>query len=178
MGNGGTARYVLIACTNNATVAMSRHLFSDPARTSVASGRPGFQFAILPSAIDDFSGLLEEENAARQPTSEDRARRYIDTFLKEIYNLSQIGDTDTAGFKIFDFLDHLLLDGCYAVCDEILAVVDVEKLDTKLMRSFLSITAPAKKKLPARAALYKKIERKMVELRGEAKTRRIIGNLA
>jgi hypothetical protein len=96
----------------------------------------------------------------------------------EVYSLSQIGDTDTAGFKIFDFLDRVLIDGFYTVCDDILSMVDVEKLDTKLMRSFLSVTAPAKLKLPSRAALYKRIERKMTQLRGPDKARRIIGSLA
>ena len=89
-----------------------------------------------------------------------------------------MGDMDAAGYRIFDFLDRVLLDGFYAVCDDILTSVDVEELDTKLMRSFLSITAPAKKRLLSRAALYKKIERKMIHLKGPEKTRRIIGNLA
>ena len=72
----------------------------------------------------------------------------------------------------------MLIDGFFAICNEILSEVDVETLDTKLMRSFLSITAPAKKKLPSRVALYKKIEAKMLVLRGPEKTRRIIGSLA
>jgi hypothetical protein len=179
MRSGWPLHYVLIASTNVATIGMSKHLFADPDRMSAASGQPVLEFRdILEPTLDDFRRLREEENMARQPTKEDRARRYIDTFLKEVYSLSQIGDTDTAGFKIFDFLDRVLLDGFYAVCDDILATVEVENLHTNLMRSFLSITAPAKKKLPARAALYRKIEKRMIELRGKQKTRRIIGNLA
>jgi len=164
----------LVAYTNVATIGMSKRLFGD---LSVASGQSVLDFHVLPT-VDDFFRLREEENIARQPTKEDRARQHIDTFLKEVYSLSQTGNTDTAGFKIFDFLDRVLLDGFFAVCDDILKTVDIEKLDTKLMRSFLSITAPAKKNLPARAALYKKIEKKLTELRGEVKTRKIIGTLA
>lgn len=173
---GVQSRYVLVAYTNVATIGMSKQLFGD---SSVLSGQPVLDFheIVLPT-IDDSHRLREEENIARQPTKEDRARRHIDTFLKEVYSLSQIGDTDTAGFQIFDFLDRVLLDGFFAVCNDVLSTVNIDKLDTKLMRSFLSITAPAKGKLPARAALFKNIEAKMKSLRGEEKTRRIIGNLA
>ena len=117
-------------------------------------------------------------NVVRSLTKEDRARLHINTFLGEVYCLARLGETDAAGYKIFDFLDRVLCDGFFAVCDEILSKVEVEKLPTPLMRSFLSITAPAKKKLPSRAALYKGIEKRMLEERGPEKTRRIIGNLA
>lgn len=179
IGGGGPFHYVLIAYTNVATTGLSKHLFRKPDRESEASGQPMLDiYEVRLPIIDDFRFWREEENLARVLTKEDRARRHINTFLAEVYSLSQIGDTDTAGYKIFDFLDRVLCDGFFAVCDDVLSMVDVEKLDTKLMRSFLSITASAKKTLPARAALYKKIENRMIELRGEVKTRKIIGNLA
>jgi hypothetical protein len=171
--------YIIIAYTDVATVGMGKHLFSDPDRMSVASGQPVLDLHefVLPT-LDDFRRLRQEENIARKTTKEDRARMHIDTFLKEVYSLSKIGDTDTAGIKIFDFLDRILLDGFFGVCNDILSTVNVDLLDTKLMRSFLSITVSAKRKLPARAALYMKIEVKMIALRGEDKTRKIIGTLA
>jgi hypothetical protein len=179
MWPAASMHYILVASTDVATVGMGKHLFSAPDRMTSASGPPVLDLNefVLPT-IDDFHRLRQDENITRKPTKEDRARQHIDTFLKEVYSLSKIGDTDTAGFKIFDFLDRVLLDGFFGVCNDILSTVNVDLLDTRLMRSFLSITAPAKKKLPARAALYKKIEAKMIALRGHEKTRKIIGTLA
>ena len=98
-------------------------------------------------------------------------------FLEEIYDLSKIGDAETATLKIFDSFDCWLIDGKFEVCDNILKAVDVDRIDTKLMRSFLCSTFPAKDKLPSRESLYQKIEAKMLLLRGEEKTRRILANL-
>jgi hypothetical protein len=119
----------------------------------------------------------EDRLAKAKLICEDSARTHISIFLDEVYSLAK-DQPDVAGGKIFDFLDRLLCAGFFTVCDEILDKVEVDKLPTALMRSFLTITAPAKLKLSARAALYKRIERKMVELKGLEKTRRIIGNLA
>ncbi len=91
----------------------------------------------------------------------------IENFLKEIYTLSSVGETDDAGFKIFDELDQLPQKGQFDLCDEMLKRIDVDLLDTKLMRSFLSITFPAKSKLSETPALFKRIETKMIQIRGE-----------
>jgi hypothetical protein len=172
--------YLLVPYTNEATIGITPNMREQPGPRSVASGRPVLEvYDIQLPTIEDFvSEWQKEENVAGEPTKEERARRHISTFLSEVYRLSQLGDTDTAGFKIYDFLDRVLIDGFFAVCDSILSKVDVDKLDTKLMRSFLSITIPAKRKLPSRALLYKKIEAKMLALRGSEKTRRILANLA
>jgi hypothetical protein len=179
MATAFPVRYVLITVASVTIICTSYCLYDISGQANVASGRPVLEIRdfTLPTA-DEFFRWREEENAARLPTKEDRARGYIDTFLAEVYSLAKSGDTDAAGYKIFDFLDRVLLDGFYSVCDEVLRKVEVEKLPTSLMRSFLSITAPAKRRLPSRVALYRTIERKMIELRGPEKTRRIIGNLA
>jgi hypothetical protein len=176
----GPTYYLLVPYTKVATTALTPNLREEPGPKTVASGPPVFEVheIQLPTIEDVVPKWQKEENIAGEPTKEERASQHIPTFLSEVYRLSQLGDTDTAGFKIYDFLDRVLIDGFFAVCDNILSKVDVEKLDTKLMRSFLSITTPAKKKLPSRAVLYKKIEAKMLVLRGEEKSRRILANLA
>lgn len=175
----GPTYYLWVPYTNVATIGMTPNLREQPGPKSVVSGRTVFgDYEIqLPTIEDLMPEWQKEENVAGEPTKEERARRHIPTFLSEVYRLSQFGDTDTAGFKIYDFLDRVLIDGFFAVCDSILSKVDVDKLDTKLMRSFLSITIPAKRKLPSRALLYKRIEAKMLVLRGPEKTRRILANL-
>ncbi len=102
----------------------------------------------------------------------------IDVFLEEVYGLARINDLDGATDRVFDFIDRLLCDGDFGVCDEVLRRIDVCKLPTTLMRSFLTITASVKDKLPSRNALYRTIEVKMVERKGTEKTQRIIGKLA
>ena len=176
----GLAYVVAVPYTNVATVEMTSNLRDQPGRDTVPSVAPVLDvYEIKVPLIEGFvPEWTKELNVAREPTKEDRARRYIPGFLNEVYSLSQIGDTDTAGFKVYDFLDRVLIDGFFAVCNEILSVVDINKLDTKLMDSFLTITAPAKTKLPSRVVLYKKIESKMTALRGPEKTRRILGSLA
>jgi hypothetical protein len=102
----------------------------------------------------------------------------IEDFLAEVYRLAGLNDIEGATDRIFDHIDRLLSDNQFIVCDEILRRVDVERLPTALMRSFLTITAAAKDKLPWRKSLYQKIERKMVQLKGEEKAKKIIGRLA
>ncbi|MBL8797572.1 MAG: hypothetical protein JNM56_26970 [Planctomycetia bacterium] len=176
----GVPQYDIVLYTDVATIGARTTPYDQPEPKAVTSGKvsSGVQEIRLPSIENFVPGWRRAVNVTSEPTKEDRARAHIRTFLMEVYSLSQIGDTDSAGFKIFDFLDRVLTDGFNAVCDNILGMVDVEKLDTKLMRSFLSVTLAAKQKLPSRAALYGRIERKMMQLRGPEKTRRIIGSLA
>jgi hypothetical protein len=109
---------------------------------------------------------------------DENSRSQIDAFLEEVYRLAANKDLDGATDRIFDFMDRLLCDGAFGLCDQVLRTVDIEKLPTAQMRSFLSITAAAKQNLPSRPALYRKIEEKMIERRGVEKTRTILGNLA
>jgi hypothetical protein len=176
----GLTYYALVPYTNVVTSRVNQNLRPQPGPRTTASASPVLEVhEIRLLSVEDFVPEWRKElNIASEPTKEDRAWRHVPNFLSEVYSLSQVRDTDTAGFKIYDFLDRLLIDGFFAVCDDVLSKVDVDRLDTRLMDSFLTITYPAKSKLPSRAALYKKIETKMIALRGEMKTRKIIGPLA
>src|SRR5258707_15637905 len=88
-----------------------------------------------------------------QSTDKDSEALRINEFLEEVYHLAA-GDLQSATDTIFETIDRLLLDGAFTVCNEILRCVDVRRLPTALMRSFLTITAAAKDKLPARSAFY------------------------
>jgi hypothetical protein len=104
--------------------------------------------------------------------------RTLDALLEEVYSLAKHNDLDTATDRIFDFIDRLLSDGSFPVCDELLRRIEVDHLPPALMRSFLAITVAAKDRLPSWKELYRNIEQKMVELKGPAKTQRLIGQLA
>jgi len=107
-----------------------------------------------------------------------RSKAMMHTFLEEVYRLAATNDIEGTTDYIFDQIDKLLCNGDFAVCDGILKNLDVERIPTTIMRSFLTITATAKTNLPSRGVLYQNIEHKMTVLKGEEKTRRIIGSLA
>ncbi len=102
----------------------------------------------------------------------------IDEFLEEVYNLAAREDLQGATDKIFETVDRLLLAGAFTDCNEILRLIDLHRLPTALMRSFLTITAAAKDKLPARKAFYNQVLRETIRLKGNEKAQRILGQLA
>jgi hypothetical protein len=104
--------------------------------------------------------------------------RLIDKLLDEVYYLAGRDDLQEATDKIFDTIDRLLIGGEFAACNEILRRVDVSRLPSALMRSFLTITAAAKDKLPARKAFYDQVFSEMTRLRGAEKAQRLLGQLA
>ena len=101
----------------------------------------------------------------------------IDEFLAEVYSLADRGDLQAATDKIFETVDRLLLAGEFVVCDQILRHVDVRRLPTALRRSFLTITAGAKDKLPARKGFYEQVFSEMIHLKGNENAQRILGEL-
>jgi len=88
-------------------------------------------------------------------------------WLPDVYSLVDRREYETAGDLLFDKVDDLLSAGDLRRCDEMLQMVDVKRLDTNLMISFLAVTLAAKLELPSRAALVRRIEAKLEELAPE-----------
>lgn len=101
----------------------------------------------------------------------------LDDFLGRVYRLAELNDLEGATDKVFRFIDNLLLGGDFHTCNEILRQADVKQLPSSLLRSFLTITAAAKDKLPARADFYQEAFAEMVRLKGEEKAHRLLGPL-
>jgi hypothetical protein len=152
--------------------------FCDPWKSNGASGDPLFQFNLIPRFDPPVWRREDSPNIVIKPMMEEIQARSADNILEEVYSLSVIGDLQGATDKVFDTFDGLLLEGDCAACNEILRKVDVSRLSTALMRSFLTITAAAKEKLPARKALYKQVLSEMIRLKGKEKAERLIGQLA
>jgi len=112
-----------------------------------------------------------------QSAGKDSKAMRIDEFLEEVYHLAAV-DLQGATDKIFETIDRLLLEGAFTVCNEILRRVEVRRLPTALMRSFLTITAAAKDTLPARSAFYDQVLSELIRLKGNEKAQRILGQLA
>jgi hypothetical protein len=100
-----------------------------------------------------------------------------DEFLEGVYQLDKLGETQLASFRVFDQIESFLYEGAFPVCNSLLERIVVTRLSTSLMRSFLTITFPAKDKLPSRATLFGHIEREMTRIRGAEITRRLLSKL-
>jgi hypothetical protein len=101
----------------------------------------------------------------------------VAAFLDEVYELAQY-DLQSATDRIFDRIDRLLCDGREDICDEILSRVDVARLPSALLRSFLTITAPAKHSLPSRRPFFAKAYDEVSQQRGPEMAERLFSRLA
>jgi hypothetical protein len=118
---------------------------------------------------------------ARMPMRVAASERQIVDFLEEVYDKAGLDDIQGATDRIFDYIDRLLCGGSedsIPVCDEILRRVEVARLPTTLMRSFLTITAAAKDRLPARQAFFTIVEQEMIRQKGAEKAKRLLCNLS
>jgi hypothetical protein len=101
-----------------------------------------------------------------------------DEFLEGVYRLDALDETQLATFKVFDHVERLLHEGAFDVCNTLIERIDVTRLSSSLMRSFLTITLAAKDSLPSRTKLLGRIESEMTRIRGSEITRRLLSRLA
>ena len=101
----------------------------------------------------------------------------VEDFLPIVYLAVSNAQNDAATDIVFDNIDRMLCDGSFSQINALLKRVEVEKLNSTLMRSFMTITAAARDKLPARKPLYDKIYARMIELKGQEKADKILKNL-
>jgi len=140
--------------------------------------QPMLQIRPAPSAQMLEARWAELADAARKPTKAEATEGKIEEFLEEVYRLAELNRLQEATDEVFDQMDNLLCGGAFTVCDEILKRVDVRRLPTALLRSFLTITAAAKEKLPARKAFYNKAFAEVTRQKGPEKTHRLLAQLA
>lgn len=100
----------------------------------------------------------------------------VSAFLEDVYDIGQ-RDIQAATDKVFDTIDRLLCDGREDLCDEILASVEVARLPSALLRSFLTITAPAKDRLRSRSSFFAKAFDEVKRQRGLDLAKRLLGRL-
>lgn len=79
--------------------------------------------------------------------------------------------------QIFQTFDSLLNKGKFAECDSILASVDVSKLKSPLIRSFLTITMPAKEHLPFRVKFFNEALIEVAKQRGKETAHKLLHRL-
>lgn len=172
-GDSPSNSYVayVVVCTDTAAVAVfhggpgdvqCRSLdFDDALSTSEEELTPFLRLNIERDSFDE----------GRESTSE------ISAFLDTVYDFSRRGKEDHAIDVIFEYMNNLLVERQFEACDRILGEVDIARIPTVLMVSFLTITAAAKAKLKSRRRFYKLVERLVAKERGEKATQRLLDGL-
>lgn len=124
------------------------------------------------------TGTALTEGAHRGWATVSGESQRIAKFLAEVYQLADCGELQDATDKIFETVDQCLLNEQFNYCNKLLSRIDPRRLPTALMRSFLTITAAAKDKLPARGPFYEQVFQEVSRLQGIEKARRILAPLA
>lgn len=96
-------------------------------------------------------------------------------FLDKVYELAAAGEEEDAGDEIFDVIDRLCHAEWWDLIDRILEEVDVCRLTTSLMCSFLAITSCVHTHLKSRSDYYDRVYIRMTELKGAEYTERVLG---
>jgi len=133
---------------------------------------PGFA-PVAPLQV--FSEVGSETNF---PTEEEIREMESGDFLDCVYARIAAGHVSAAMDAVIDYLDRLLNDGLFRVCDKLLAQANLERMPSNVRRAFLAVTRPAKQELPARAAFYNEALRLLSQERGEATARKMLKSLA
>jgi hypothetical protein len=97
--------------------------------------------------------------------------------LGRVYELSGSGQHQTATALIFDWVDRKCSEGAWEEIDAVLAAVDPARLASFARRSFATITACVKAKLPSRPAYLEAAYAATVADRGEERATRIFRHL-
>ena len=79
------------------------------------------------------------------------------TFLANVYRLYEAQETDLAIDAIFRWVDTIMKAGEHGICDSMLRLVDVTRLDEDVLVGFLCSTATSAKLLPSRELFITKV---------------------
>lgn len=115
-------------------------------------------------------------NSGSTTASDPWVHAEVRSFLDRVYALS-MESIPRATDHLFQAVDGLLHKGDFSWCDEMLRQANVSQLAPALLRSFLTITAPAKVHLAHRDTFYKRAFGEMERLKGREKAERLLGRL-
>ncbi len=95
-------------------------------------------------------------------------------FLERVYALYRPEDWDAATDLVFDYVDELLVHSAFAEADRLLQEVQVDRLAPTVMRSFLTITYPARTRLPSWPLFLDLVQTEMRQQIGVERTENIL----
>ena len=90
----------------------------------------------------------------------------VRSFVLDAQRLADQGKIDSALDLIYERADEMLLAGEFTALNEIIAGLSADKLTIDVLLAVLTISLPAKSKLPARSLFYLSVEQQLQE-RGE-----------
>lgn len=97
-------------------------------------------------------------------------------WMTRVYQLVARKEIDDALEILYDELLDPQTDGRFAECDELLALIDVDGLDTNLMIGVLAVTYQARGILRNRARVLHRIEERLAQVAPD-RIEALIGNL-
>jgi hypothetical protein len=130
--------------------------------------RPDVDWELLPlrRSSDDITSNRSATPLIADAPSRFNLSRPEGCFVVAAQKLADQGNVDSALDHIFDQADSLLLAGEFTALNEVIAGLDAERLSIDVLLAVLTISLPAKSKLPARSGFYCAVERLLRE-RGE-----------
>jgi len=82
-------------------------------------------------------------------------------WLSDLYVMIKNGSTDKAIDLLIDEVDDLLSDGEFERCDDLMGLIDLDRLDVDLLVGVLSVTLGAAELLPSRPGLIEQVEERL-----------------
>ncbi len=101
-------------------------------------------------------------------------RRVVETFLEEFAALARTTKVQKTIDHVFDFFDRLLGEGDFALANRIIARIDAESIQPVFLAAILSITKPARERLPARKSFADKASEAVARQRGDDEARKLL----
>jgi hypothetical protein len=98
--------------------------------------------------------------------------------IENVYQFEALGRIREGIQYIFSQINRLLSDGAFDVADAVLANIDVNRLGSDLILSFLTITRAARGKLPYRIAYLDRARHRISEIRGAGVADRLLRHMA
>ena len=90
----------------------------------------------------------------------------IRSFVLDAQRIAEQGKVDSALDLIYERADEMLLAGEFSPLNKIISDLSVDNLTIDVLLAVLTISLPAKSKLPARSSFYLSVKQKLLE-RGE-----------
>lgn len=97
-------------------------------------------------------------------------------WLETLYALVARDKPDKAVELLFEQVDDQMIEGRFAECDDLLQIIDLDRLDLNLIIAVLSITLAPKDSLPSRPAFVQKASAE-VQKRAPTRANRLLQGL-
>lgn len=89
------------------------------------------------------------------------ARKLDLSWLEILYSHVHNGNRESAGDLLFERIDDLLCDELFQDADNTIRTIDVGRLDSYALVGLLSVTYAARRELPSRAPMVRRIEARL-----------------